>query len=69
MEKIVYNTGKVKIGLRYEPPKERHITPEGERTQRLLLSAERSEFRRDLGWCVYLAMVLAVSITMLALVG
>jgi hypothetical protein len=69
MEKVVYNTGKVKIGLRYEPPKDRHISPEGERIQRVLLDVERREFRENLGWCIYLAVVLAVSVVAVALVG
>jgi hypothetical protein len=69
MEKIVYNTGKVKIGLRYEPPKERHISPEGERIQRVLLGAEREEFRQTMGWGIYLFVVLLASISAVALVG
>ena len=32
-----YNTGKVQIGLFYEPPRRNHVTPEGEWLQSTLL--------------------------------
>jgi len=69
MPNVPYNTGRVKIGLAYEPPRQNHITPEGEQTQRLLLGIERAEARQNLGWAIYLALVLIASIGALALVG
>ena len=32
-----YNTGKVQIGIYYEPPRRNHMTPEAERLQSALL--------------------------------
>lgn len=66
---VPYNTGKVKVGLAYEPPRKSHITPDGERMQRVLIGAERREFRQNVGWAIYLALMLIASIGALALIG
>lgn len=36
-KQIPYNTGKVRIGCRYEPPQRSYITPEGEYWQKVFL--------------------------------
>ena len=41
MRQVPYNTGKVLIGCRYEPPARNHMTPEGEFAQSLLLGYRR----------------------------
>lgn len=69
MPNTPYNTGKVKIGLAYEPPRQSHVTPEGEQTQRLLLGIERAEARQNLGLAVYVALLFILSIGAIALVG
>lgn len=54
MKQTPYNTGKVLIGCRYEPPKSNHVTPEGEFIQSVLMGEyqQRVRERVQLGWYV-----------------
>lgn len=54
MKQIPYNTGKVLIGCRYEPPAQSHVTAEGEFIQSVLLGEyqHRVRARAQLGWYV-----------------
>jgi len=46
-----YDTGKVKIGLFYDPPQQNHMTPEAERLQSALLrSGQRIPDWRTQEW-------------------
>lgn len=54
MRQVPYNTGKVLIGCRYEPPARSHVTAEGEFIQSVLLGEyqHRVRSRAQLGWYV-----------------
>jgi len=64
---VPYNTGKVKVGLAYEPPQKNYSNPDSERIQQRLLGVERIESHNYTGWCVYLFVVILVSMGAVAL--
>ena len=55
MKEVPYNTGKVLIGCRYEPPSRQHITPEGEFIQSVLLGEYNYRRKQAVRWTLYVA--------------
>jgi hypothetical protein len=64
-----YDTGKVKVGLHYQPPSKSYVTSEGEQTQRLLLGVKRSEFKQNIGWAIYFATIYLAAVSVLIILG
>lgn len=65
MKQTPYNTGKVLIGCRFDPPKSNHVTREGEFWQSVLLGDHARARRENVHMVLYVAGLMGV----VALIG
>jgi hypothetical protein len=67
MKPVPYNTGKVKIGSKYVPPKVNYMSEDCEFIQSVLLGLWVKERRAQVKWIAYLLALLLCIISLMAM--
>ena len=67
MKPVPYNTGKVKIGSKYVPPKVNYMDEDSEFIQSVLLGLWVRERRAQVKWIAYLLALLLCIISLMAM--
>jgi hypothetical protein len=67
MKPVPYNTGKVKIGSKYVPPKVNYMDEDSEFIQTVLLGLWEKERKAQVQWIAYLLALLLCIISLMAM--
>lgn len=67
MKPVPYNTGKVKIGSKYVPPKVNYMNEDSEFIQSVMLGLWERERLEQVKWIAYLLALLLCIISLMAL--